>query len=56
MFIAFCKINLFQNMKCYLWHFNPKWELWYRGVCKRLINQKIIDIDEKDKYPAFFKS
>ena len=49
------KINLYQNKKCYLWHFNPKWEMWYRGFCKGLPQQRIIPINALDLMPNFMK-
>jgi hypothetical protein len=47
------RIIVTQNKKCYLWHFNPKWDFWYRGFCKGLKKHIIRMVDEEDLFPQF---
>lgn len=42
-----------KNNKCFLWHFNPKWDSYFRGVCKGIHFLK--DVDGSEVFPTFSK-
>ena len=49
-------LNRVKNKKydknvCQLWHFNPKWDSWFRGICKRI--SKYIEVPREDFLPKF---
>lgn len=34
------------NDDCFLWHFNPKWDSWFRGVCKGIHRTTDVEADQ----------
>lgn len=39
---------------CFLWHFNPKWDSYFRGVCKGI--HTLQDVEETEVFPMFKES
>ena len=43
------KVSNKANIDCHLWHFNPKWDSWFRGICKNI--HRTIDVNEEELMP-----
>jgi hypothetical protein len=45
------KVSNKANIDCHLWHFNPKWDSWFRGICKNI--HRTIDVNKEELMPMF---